>query len=68
VVVVVRQKSLVNDGAMIAAANTAKIAAVCHSLDLDAGGKVHSLAGGMTANTAAGLLHDVSKRIGFSVT
>jgi hypothetical protein len=49
-------------------ARRSAIQRICHSLDLEAGGKAHLLAGGMDDTTAYGLLADVSKIIGLQVS
>lgn len=54
-------------GAAVGLARRATIQKICHSLDLEAGGKAHLLAGGMDDTTAFGLLADVSKAIGLQV-
>lgn len=65
--VVVARPSLAGDSAAAARRHRGKVAAVCYGLDVEAGGKAHTLAGGMNSTTAYGLLHDVSKRLGFDV-
>lgn len=46
----------------------AKTATICHSLELETGGKAYMLAGGMDETTANGLLHDVTRALKFSVS
>lgn len=55
-------------GAAVGLARRATIQRICHSLDLESGGKAHLLAGGMDETTAYGLLADVSKIIGLQVS
>jgi hypothetical protein len=60
--------TVANDiGRQAGAAVRAKLAASSHSLELEAGGKRHFLAGGMDEVTSRGLLFEVSKRLGFQV-
>ena len=52
-------------GSAAGAGDRARMMAVANSMDLEAGGKAYTLAGGMDATTANGLLQDVCKIIGF---
>jgi len=45
-----------------------QVATVANALELETGGRSYFLAGGMDQTTAFGLLHDVSKVLGFSAT
>jgi len=49
-------------------AQRAKIGQVANSLNVETGGKSYLLAGGMDETTAYGLLHDVSKILGLSLS
>ena len=49
-------------------AHRARISMVANSLNVETGGKSYLLAGGMDETTAYGLLHDVSKVLGMSVS
>lgn len=49
-------------------AHRAKLATVANALEVETGGKGYFLAGGMDQTTAFGLLHDVSKVLGFGTT
>ncbi|HYM31432.1 MAG TPA: hypothetical protein VEU47_09050 [Candidatus Cybelea sp.] len=44
----------------------AQVATVANGLEVETGGKAYLLAGGMDQTTAFGLMHDVSKVIGFA--
>jgi hypothetical protein len=56
-----------NLGAGIGTMIRARNALITHSLDLEAGGKAYTLAGGMDQTTAFGLLSDVAKILGRQV-
>ena len=49
-------------------AHRAQVSTVANALEVETGGKGYVLAGGMDQTTAFGLLHDVSKVLGFSTT
>jgi hypothetical protein len=49
-------------------AQRAKMSTVANALEVETGGKGYFLAGGMDQTTAFGLLHDVSKVLGFAIT
>ncbi len=55
-------RSAINAGGHIADAKRA--AKIAYSLNLEEGGRSHTLAGGMTEPTVNGLLHDVMKALG----
>jgi hypothetical protein len=58
----------VNTSTALGIAHRAKVATVANALEVETGGKGYFLAGGMDQTTAFGLLHDVSKVLGFSTT
>ena len=58
----------INTATAIGVAHRAKVSAVANALEVETGGKGYFLAGGMDQTTAFGLLHDVSKVLGFSTS
>jgi hypothetical protein len=58
----------VNASTAMGVAHRMKVSTVANALEVETGGKGYFLAGGMDQTTAFGLLHDVSKVLGFSTT
>lgn len=57
-----------NTNVVAGMAQRARVSMVANSLNVETGGKSYQLAGGMDETTAYGLLHDVSKALGMSIS
>lgn len=62
------QVDLKNTNVAAGVGHRARVARVANSLNVETGGKSFMLAGGMDETTAYGLLHDVSKTLGYSIS